>query len=331
MSVIAVLVRDGVPGHHLTTPGLVFGTAARDQPGVAYEVRLCAGPGPIGVDGPQAPLRVTAPWGLEGLADADTVLVPGRDGHRGEPAPAVRSALRAAAARGSRIAAVGTGVFTLAATGLLDGRRATTGWRHTEELARLHPRIEVDPAGTVVADGPFLTSAGIFGGMDVCLRLLAGDHGERVAGETSRELLTPLLVHADLVREGIDREIEDSAGIGPTLRWLEDRLHLPLTPADIAAHAGISVSSLNRRFRAQAGVSPPQYLLGLRLARARRLLEDTDEPVERVTALSGFGSPASLRHHFARLTGTTPRSYRARHRAVGAEPPEVPRGGVVLG
>ncbi|MFF2040766.1 GlxA family transcriptional regulator [Kitasatospora sp. NPDC058170] len=326
MSVIAVLVREGVPGHHLTTPGLVFGTAARDQPGVAYEVRLCAGPGPTGPtgvdgptggDGPPSPLRITAPWGLEGLADADTVLLPGHDGHRGEPPAAVRTALRAAAARGSRIGAVGTGVFTLAATGLLDGRRATTGWRHTEELARLHPRIEVDPAGTAVADGPFLTAAGIFGGMDVCLHLLARDHGERVAGETSRELLTPLLVHADRVREGIDREIGDSAGIGPTLRWLEARLHLPLTPADIAAHAGISVSSLNRRFRAQAGVSPPQYLLGLRLARARELLEDTDEPVERVTALSGFGSPASLRHHFARQTGTTPRSYRARHRAAG--------------
>ncbi|MFJ5122883.1 MULTISPECIES: GlxA family transcriptional regulator [unclassified Kitasatospora] len=335
MSVIAVLVLDGVPGHHLTTPGLVFGAAARDRPGVAYEVRLCAGPGFTGVGLP-APLRITVPWGLEGLADADIVLVPGHDGYHGEPAAAVLTALRAAAARGSRIGAVGTGVFTLAATGLLDARRATTGWRHTGELARRHPRIEVDPVGSAVADGPFLTSAGIFGGMDVCLRLLAQDHGERTAGETSRELLTPLLSYADRVQEDIDREIADSVGIEPTLRWLETRLHLPLTPADIAAHAGISVSSLVRRFRAHAGVSPPQYLLRRRLERACELLEGTDEPVERVAALAGFTSPASLRQHFSRLTGTTPRSYRSRRRAaraaadgpVGAGPgPDVRIGG----
>ncbi|MFJ9948836.1 GlxA family transcriptional regulator [Kitasatospora sp. NPDC091207] len=313
MSVIAILVLDGLPGHHLTTPGLVFGTAAREHPGVAYEVRLCAGPGPLGIGLP-APLPIAVPHGLEDLADADVVLVPGHDGPRAQPPPGVVDALRGAAARGARIGAVGTGVFTLAATGLLDGRRATTGWRHTEELARLHPRIEVDPAGSVVTDGPFLTSAGIFGGMDVCLRLLAQDHGERTAGETSRELLTPLLRHADRVQEDIDRERAGSAGIEPTLRWLKARLHLPLTPADIAAHAGISVSSLNRRFRARAGVSPPRYLLRLRLDRARELLLDTDEPVERVAALSGFTSAASLRRHFSRQTGTTPRAYRARHR-----------------
>ncbi|MFJ5724061.1 GlxA family transcriptional regulator [Streptomyces sp. NPDC093149] len=311
MSVIAVLVPDGLPGHHLTTPGLVFTTAAAGHPDAAYEVRLCAAPGLTTLGSP-APLRISVPWGLDGLADADTVLVPGQDddGPRDEPAPEVLAALRAAAARGCRIGAVGTGVFTLAATGLLDGRRATTGWRHIGELARLHPRTEVDPVGTVVADGPFLTSAGIFGGMDVCLHVLAQDHGERLAGETSRELLTPLLTHADRVQETIDRELTVSSGIEPTLRWLEARLHLPLTPADIAAHAGISVSSLNRRFHARTGVSPPQYLLRRRLERARELLETTDEKVDRVAALSGFASPASLRHHFSRLTGTTPRAYR---------------------
>ncbi|MGV9267492.1 GlxA family transcriptional regulator [Kitasatospora sp. NPDC003701] len=312
MSVIAVLVPDGLPGHHLTTPGLVFGTAAREHPGVAYDVRLCAPPGPLGIGLP-APLAIAVPHGLEGLADADIVLLPGRDGVPLEPPPVVLDALRAATARGSRIGAIGAGVFTLAATGLLDGRRATTGWRHTEELARRYPRIEVDLVGAAVADGPFLTSAGIFGGMDVCLHLLAEDHGERTAGETSRELLTPLLRHADRVQECIDRELADSAGLEPTLRWLKARLHLPLTPTDLAEHAGISVSSLNRRFRAQAGVSPPQYLLRLRLDRARELLTQTDEPVERVAALAGFTSAASLRQHFARLTGTTPRSYRARH------------------
>ncbi|MGW1693722.1 helix-turn-helix domain-containing protein [Streptomyces sp. NPDC002399] len=111
-------------------------------------------------------------------------------------------------------------------------------------------------------------------------------------------------------------------GIEPTLRWLEARLHLPLTPADIAAHAGISVSSLNRRFHARTGAGPPQYLLRRRPERARELLETTDEKVDRVAALSGFASPASLRHHFSRLTGTTPRTYRTR---TGAARPVNPR------
>ncbi|MFE3904336.1 GlxA family transcriptional regulator [Streptomyces sp. NPDC059153] len=315
MSVIAVLVPDRLPGHQLTTPGLVFGTATAGHPDADYEVRLCAAPG-LTTTGAPTPLRISVPWGLDGLADADVVLIPGQDadGPRDEPTAPVLTALRAAAARGCRIGATGTGVFTLAATGLLDARRATTGWRHTEELARRHPRIEVDPIGTVVTDGRFLTSAGIFGGLDVCLRLLAQDHGERVAGETSRELLTPLLPHGDRVQETIDRELTESAGIEPTLRWLETRLHLPLTPADLAAHAGISVSSLNRRFQAQTGATPLQYLLRRRLERARELLEDTDEGVERVAARCGFTSPASLRHHFSRLTGTTPRAYRTRAR-----------------
>ncbi|MEV6976558.1 helix-turn-helix domain-containing protein [Kitasatospora sp. NPDC093806] len=311
--VVAVLVLDGVPGHHLTTPGLVFDTAAGHHPGVGYQVRLCAAPGLTAVGAP-APLPITLPWSPAGLADADIVLLPGHAAHHERPPETVLAALRAAAARGARIGAIGTGVFTLAATGLLDGRRATTGWRHTEDLARRHPRIEVDPCGTAVADGPFLTAAGVFGGLDVCLRLLAQDHGEATTAATARELTAPLSRYADRVRDRIDRELTDTAGLEPTLHWLRTRLHLPLTPADLAAHAGISVSSLDRRFRAQTGTSAARYLLRLRLDRARELLETTDEPVERITARTGFTSPAALRHHFSHLTGTTPRTYRTRHR-----------------
>ncbi|UFQ16573.1 MULTISPECIES: GlxA family transcriptional regulator [Streptomyces] len=313
MSVIAVLALDGTPAHHLTTPGLVFGTASRHQ-GVAYEVRLCAAPGFRATGGPGPALAVRPPHGLEGLADADTVLVPGYAGHRAGPPEAVVAALRATADRGCRLAAVGTGTFVLAAAGLLDGRRATTSWRHVEELAERHPRIDVDATGTVVEDGPFRTAGGVFGGMDVCLSLLAGDHGRRVAGETSRELITPLHADADSVQEAIDREVTESAGLEPTLRWLQARLHLPLTLPEIAAHARTSVSSVTRRFRAHTGLSPLQYLLRARLYEAMRLLRETDTPVEHVAAATGFTSPAALRRHFRALTGTTPRDYRRAHR-----------------
>ncbi|WP_406279033.1 GlxA family transcriptional regulator [Embleya sp. NBC_00896] len=318
MSVIAVLALDGVPGHQLTTPGLVFGTACRDHHDVRYEIRLCAAPG-LRATGAPAPLRVGTPLGLEGLADADIVLVLGHRGYRDEPPAGVLAALRAAADRGSRIAAVGTGTFTLAATGLLDGRRATTGRRHAEELARLHPRIDVEPLGTAVEDGPFLTAAGVFGGMDVCLHILGRDHGRRVADETGRELVTPLHLYADDVRETIDREITESVGLEPTLRWIETRLHLPLTLSDIANHAQTSISSLTRRFRAHTGLSPLQYLLRARLQEAQRLLKETDIPIERVAARTGFTSPAALRLHFRTLTGTSPRAYRRAHHASGGQ------------
>lgn len=312
VTAVAVLALDGAPGHHLTTPGLVFGAASRHE-GVAYEVRLCAAPGFRATGGPGPPLAVRAPYGLEGLADADVVLVTAYEDRRAGPPEGVAAALRAAADRGGRVAAVGTGTFVLAAAGLLDGRRATTGWRYVEELAELYPRIDVDATGTVVEDGPFRTAAGVFGGMDICLHLLARDHGRHVAGETSRELITPLHGDADSVQEAIDREVAESAGLEPTLRWMRARLHLPLTLPEIAAHANTSVSSVTRRFRAHTGLSPLQYLLRARLHEAMRLLRETDTPVEHVAAATGFSSPAALRHHFRALTGTTPRDYRRAH------------------
>ncbi|MFE6866205.1 GlxA family transcriptional regulator [Kitasatospora sp. NPDC057692] len=315
MPVIAVLALDGLPGHHLTTPGLVFGTAAREHPGIAYDVRLCAAgaPGTVRLGAP-APVDAELPYGLDAAAGADVLLLPAHGDGGDDPAPELLDALRAAAARGARIGAYGSGVLVLAASGLLDGRRATTAWRHIGELARRHPRIEVDPGGTLIVDGPFRTSGGVFGGLDVCLRLLAEDHGERAADRTRRELLSPLLAHAERVAESIDRTLAERGGLDATLEWLERNLHLPLTPADIAAHAGVSISSLNRHFLARTGLSAPRHLLRLRVQRARDLLERTDEPVEAIAALVGFASPATLRPHFARLTGTTPRAYRARHR-----------------
>ncbi|OPC79448.1 transcriptional regulator [Embleya scabrispora] len=314
MSVIAVLALDGVPGHQLTAPGLVFGVAGREHRGVEYEIRICSGPGMRATGGP-AGLRIGAPYGLDALADADVVLVPGHDRHRDAPPAGVLAALRAAASRGGRIAAVDTGAFTLAATGLLSGRRATTNRRHTDELAELHPDIDVDPLGVAIEDGPFLTAAGVFGGVDVCLRLLAHDHGRRVAEATSRELITPLHVYADDVQEAIAREVADSVGLDPTLRWMRDHLHDPLTVAGLAAHARTSVSSLTRRFHAHTGLSPLQYLLRLRLEEAQRLLRETDLPVELIADRTGFAAPAAMRRYFRALGDTTPSAYRRACRA----------------
>ncbi|MFE9661907.1 helix-turn-helix domain-containing protein [Streptomyces sp. NPDC005955] len=319
MPVVALLVLDGVPGHQLTTPGLVFEAAAGVHRPARTELRICS-PGPALTTAGPVPLEITAPWGPDGLEGADTVVLAGHAGYLAEPPPAVREAVRAAAARGSRIAAVGTGTFTLAATGLLDGRRATTEWCRTSELAARHPHVEVDPAGLLVTDGPFHSSAGVFGGIDLFLHLVGLDHGRAVAARTARQLIAPLYEHAGATRQEIERELAGTAGLEPTVRWLEANLHDPPTLAEIAAHARTSVRSLNRRFRERTGLTPRQYLLHVRLDRARQLLAAGDGTVDEIAARTGFGSPESFRRHFRRLTGTTPRAYRAARPV----PPETP-------
>ncbi|MER5850032.1 helix-turn-helix domain-containing protein [Streptomyces sp. NPDC002012] len=319
MPVIAVLALDGVPGHELTGPGMCFGTAARHHPHVAYELRYCTAPRFRGTGSP-APFRIDTPWGLEGLADADTVLLPGHAGFRDEPEPEVADALRAAADRGSRIGAFGTGTFTLAATGLLDGCRAATGRQYAAELARRHPRVEVDPEGAVVDADPFHSAAGVLGGLDLCLHLITLDHGVPVAIETERQVFMQLHAPAG-AEDATGPAIRHGTGphsLGPTIRWMEAHLDHPLTLKDIADHAGLTVRGLNRRFRAETGLSPLQYLLRARVQAAQRLLERGDEPVERIAARTGLGTPANLRHHFQHHTGTGPRIYRTAFRSLVA-------------
>ncbi|MFE9661905.1 helix-turn-helix domain-containing protein [Streptomyces sp. NPDC005955] len=310
MAVVALLVLDGIPGAQLTTPGLLLGAVPRDRHGRApHELRICAGPGFRTTAGP-GPFGLATRWGLDGLDGARTVVVAGYRGFRDGPPAAVPDALRAAAARGCRLGAVGTGAFALAAAGLLDGRRATTDWRHTGELALRFPRVEVAPAQEVVADGPFLTSAGVLGGKDLWLRLIEEEHGGSVGREADRRLFLPL-------PEPPPEPVGEGA-LGPTIRWMEADLHRPLTLAEIAAHAGTSVRTLNRRFRAETGLSPLQHLLRVRVERAQQLLERGDLPVEHVAARTGLGTPANLRHHFQRLNGTTPGAYRAAFRSMVA-------------
>ncbi|MEU5847706.1 GlxA family transcriptional regulator [Saccharopolyspora shandongensis] len=288
---------------------------------MAYDVRVCAAPGFMGTGGPGA-FRVETPWGLEGLDGAGTVLLPGHEEFRDPPSSDLVDALRAAVARGARVGAVGTGTFTLASAGLLDGRRAATSRRHAQELARLHPGIAVDPEGEVVADGPFHSAAGVLGGVDLCLHLITLDHGVRVAIETERQLFLRLHdqagdpEHEPGIGAAHNAVTPPGSSLAPVTRWMEVYLHEALTLADLAAQAGLGVRSLTRRFRAETGLTPLQYLLRARMQRAQRLLERTDDPVERIALLTGLGTPANLRHHFQRLTGTSPSTYRAAFRAL---------------
>ncbi|MEU3459539.1 helix-turn-helix domain-containing protein [Streptomyces sp. NPDC006733] len=313
---VAVLAVPPVTTFDLSIPELVFG-AALVAGGPAYEVRVgTAEPGLVDAYGS---LRVQLAHGLEIVGDADTVIVTGT-GARHDADPRVLAALRAAAAAGSRIASICTGAFVLAQAGLLDGRRATTYWPFSAELAERFPTVDVVGDVLFVDDGPILTSAGLAAGMDLCLHLIRADHGAAVANAVARLAVVSPARHGGQAQR-LDAPLPQAGAfsLAETRAWALDRLDQSLTLADLAAHAHTSVRTLSRRFQAETGLTPLQWLLEQRVDRARELLEVTDLPVDRIAEDSGLGSADSLRHHLVRRVRLTPTAYRARSRR-GAEP-----------
>ncbi|MEU7136052.1 helix-turn-helix domain-containing protein [Streptomyces sp. NPDC046261] len=325
MTVVAVLAPDGVVPFELSLPGQVFGTANQAAGSPHYEVRICA-PGRSVTTSPEhGVFQMHTPHDLDGLEGADTIVIPAHAGFLGPPHPAVTEALQQAAARGARLASVCVGAFTLAATGLLDGHRATTHWQYAAELARRHPHIDVDPAVLFVDHGTLITSAGVAAGLDLCLHLVRRDLGADLAAATARRTVMPLQRDGGQAQY-IEHPLPptDPTALQPVLRWMENHLHRPLTLADIADHARISVRTLNRHFRTQTGTTPLQWLLRARIHRAQQLLETTDLPVTHIADRTGFGSPTTLRHHFTRHTGTSPHAYRTAFRRRRPDEPPVP-------
>ncbi|MFF4487918.1 GlxA family transcriptional regulator [Streptomyces sp. NPDC001544] len=308
MHTVAVLALDQVIPFDLSTPIEVFTRTRLPDGRPAYQVRVCAERPEI--DTGSFVLR--AHWGLDGLRGADTVIVPGTAAPEAPLPSAVRDALRAAAGDGTRIASICSGTFPLAATGLLDGLRATTHWAAADLLAALHPEIEVDPGVLYVDNGQFLTSAGAAAGLDLCLHMIRRDHGSAVAADAARLSVMPL------EREGGQAQfiLHDHApapqgsALEPVLTWLRENLGRDLCLADIAAHAGTSTRTLIRRFREQTGTTPLQWLHRARIRQAQHLLETTQHPVERIAGQVGFGSPTAFRDRFKRTTGVSPYAYR---------------------
>jgi transcriptional regulator GlxA family with amidase domain len=205
-----------------------------------------------------------------------------------------------------------SGAFALAAAGILDGRPATTHWMYAADLARRYPAVHVVPDVLYVDDGQVLTSAGTAAGIDLSLHIVRLDHGSDVANLVARRMVVP--PHRDGGQaQYVDvpvAPVEDTVVLGPTLDWIVDHLAEPLTVEAMAAHAMVSPRTFARRFRAVTGTTPLQWLLLQRVAHARRLLETTGLPVERIADASGLGSAANLRTHFQRVVGTSPTTYR---------------------
>lgn len=309
MHVVGILAQHDIVPFDLSIPCDVFDKARLADGTRPYEVRVCGQARRVRA----RPFDIHVAHGLDGLDAADTVVVPGVEHVDGDAPQPVIAALRRAAGRGVRIASICSGAFALAAAGLLDGRRATTHWLAADALAALHPAVAVDPDVLFVDEGQIVTSAGASAGMDMCLHLVARDHGQAVAADSARRAVAPM------GREGGQRQFilrSETRGrvargsIAPTLRWIEETAPGSVSIEEMARHAGMSRRTFARRFAEETGTSPGRWVIEARTRRARELLETTTLPVEEIAARTGFADPSGLRDRFRRTLGVSPQRYR---------------------
>lgn len=313
-TLVVALVYEGLCMFEFASAAEVFGLARPELGEGWYRFETCAAErGPLlGQYG----MRIEPDGGLERLAEAGTIIVPGWKGIDAPvPAPVV-DALRLAHARGARLVSICSGSFVLGATGLLDGRRATTHWRYAEAMRARFPAVEVDPDVLYVDEGQVLTSAGSAAGLDLCLHLIRRDHGPAIANHVARRLVIP--PHRDggqaqyVERPMAKRERDPLAPVMDTMRR---RLADDLPLVTLAAMAAMSERSFIRRFKASTGTTPAEWLTTLRVDRARELLEGSSLSIELIAARTGLGTATTLRHHFRRRLGTSPGAYRLRFAA----------------
>jgi AraC family transcriptional activator FtrA len=305
---VAALAYDGLGTFELGIVTEVFGLPRPEMGHGWYRFRVCSHErGPLRATGG---LVLETRSGLAELARAGTIIIPGWRVHDTPPAPLV-AALRRAHARGARLVSICSGVFVLAATGLLDGRRATTHWRYVETLRSRYPKIRVEPDVLYIDEGAILTSAGSAAGIDLCLHLVRRDFGAEIANQVARRLVVPP------VREGGQAQFavrpivsEGSPGLAPLLEWAQAHLDRTLTVDDLAARANMSARTFARRFKQETGTTPHRWLLHQRILSAQQLLERSDRPIDWIAASVGLQRAATLREHFRRMLKTTPSAYR---------------------
>jgi transcriptional regulator GlxA family with amidase domain len=292
----------------------VFGLDRSDQGVPSFDFAVCS-------ERPGTPVptmmgfTLTTEHGFDRLAEADLIVVPAsRPREAVIPASLVRE-LRAADERGAWILSLCSGAFTLAKAGLLDGRRATTHWLNAEELATGFPEVEVELDVLYVEDGNIITSAGTAAGIDASLHLVRKELGARVAATIARRMVVPPQ------RDGGQRQyveapipVVEADSLQPVLEWALEHLTDDLSVQSLARRAMMSERTFARRFRAETGATPHTWVTAQRVLLARRLLEDTDASIEQIAARTGLGTAAILRHHFTRLVGNTPQSYRRNFR-----------------
>ncbi|MFC5522924.1 transcriptional regulator FtrA [Polaromonas jejuensis] len=311
---VAVIVYDGLSLFEYGCAVEVFGLPRPELGDRWYRFAACAAePGVL--RGPGG-IQIQPAEGLELLARARTIIVPGWRGIEAPVPEPLCEALRQAHARGARILSICTGAFVLASAGLLDGRRATTHWRHAPALAARYPKVQVQADVLYVDAGSILTSAGSAAGIDLCLHLIRRDLGPRVTNQVARRLVMPPHREggqAQYIEEPVSRRA--SASLAPLLDAVRANLGKDWPIAKMAQQTATSARTFQRHFVSAMGMPPGEWLLTQRVAAAKTLLEETDASMDDIAVQVGFGDAATLRGHFRSRLGTSPGGYRKRFRA----------------
>jgi AraC family transcriptional activator FtrA len=306
---VAVIAYDGLCTFEFAIAVELFGLRRQNLGVEWYDFEVCSlERGPIRATGG---ILVEARRGLRSLQRAGTIVIPGWRKAEEPPPRSLVKALRDAHAEGARLVSICSGVFVLAATGLLDGKRATTHWRYAERLISRFPKIRVEPDVLYVDEGNILTSAGSAAGIDLCLHIVRRDYGAEIANEIARRLVMPPHREggqAQYVRDPIRSPA--AGGLAPFMEWAQSHLHEALRVEHLARKAAMSPRTFARRFREQTGTTPHQWLMHQRLLSAQRRLEKTGESVEQVAESVGLQTAAALRLYFNRELRTTPTAYR---------------------
>ena len=285
----------------------VFGLDRPEFPRALYLFRIVqADPGVLRARGG---LQLRTNGGLRLLGSADVVIIPG---WRGTVVPdALLRALRRAHQRGAELLSICTGAFVLAEAGLLDGRAATTHWRYVPAFRERFPAVDWRPDVLYVDAGSILTSAGSAAGIDACLHLVRRHHGSAVANLVARTMVTPPHRQAGQA-QFIPMPIGPTSrsGVGPVLDWARENLNRPLRISDLADRAAMSERNFLRRFSAQVGIGPKEWLRRERVAAAQALLERSSQRLEAVAQAVGFGSASALRTAFRETVGVSPAMHR---------------------
>jgi transcriptional regulator GlxA family with amidase domain len=307
---VAAVLLDGVNPFEMAVVCEVFGIDRSDEGLPVYDFAVASAEGPVLRSNAGFTLQVE--HGLERLEAADLIAVPAgaRYDARMFP-PELLDALRRGVDRGARVLSVCSGVFVLAAAGLLDGRRCAVHWHHAAELARQYPRLTVEPDVLYVDEDPVITSAGTAAGIDACLHLVRKEQGPEVANKIARRMVVP--PHRDGGQaQYIERPLPKGPcdTVGEVLVWMEEHLEQEVTVEQLAARAHMAPRTFARRFQQETGTTPYRWILRQRVLRAQELLEGTDETMDVIAWRTGFGTAAALRHQFVRALGTTPNAYR---------------------
>ena len=315
---VVVLALNGVIPFELGIPARIFGRALDVEDRPLYEILTCTVDGnPVQTD---ADFSISVDHGSELLATADTVVIPAsyelgpayEDGYLSPELAAAFQHIRP----GTRLVSICTGSYILAAAGLLDGLRATTHWRNTDHFQRVYPKVNVDPDVLFVDEGHILTSAGVASGVDLCLHIVRRAHGMEVANTVARRCVVPPWRdggQAQYIRRPLaDKPSESTAD---ARHWALEHLDDPITLADLATRANMSVRTFSRRFRDEVGTTPNRWLTSRRVDRARELLEESDLSIDAIAARTGFGTATSMRQHMNEALGVSPSAYRRTFKA----------------